>query len=168
MDSVEESDKQMVSHLALDMVDTPPGPVEAEQHLVRNVVTADKPNAQGGVGKNTRTRSARPKTNTNKFEHIKVLVRIRPSLAPQQGENTLKPSLAYGRPSSNHITGKEDGAGVAEHVVRVTKGQTSFEGEFDGVLPPESSQAHVYDGVRDCISHVLAGKNASGMPVGYL
>lgn len=85
-----------------------------------------------------------------------MLVRIRPTLAPH-AQKAITPSLAwYGR----DIKGK-GGAEVLEQVVRVTKGQTSFEGEFDGVLPPESSQARVYEEVRECIAHVLAGKHAS-------
>jgi len=81
-----------------------------------------------------------------------VLVRIRPTLTPH-AHKAITPSLAW--------CGRDSSAEVPELVVRVTKGQTSFEGEFDGVLPPESSQVRVYEEVRECIAHVLAGKHAS-------
>ena len=90
------------------------------------------------------------------FDHIKVLVRIRPAQAAH-GDRALAPSLAYGLGNSR----QPQDAGETEPVVRVTKGQTCFEGEFDGVLPPGATQSRVFDEVRECITHVVAGKNAS-------
>jgi len=91
------------------------------------------------------------------FDHIKVLVRIRPAQAAH-GDRALAPSLAYGMFSGNCTA--QDG-GEMEPVVRVTKGQTCFEGEFDGVIPPGATQLRVFDEVRECIAHVVMGKNAS-------
>jgi hypothetical protein len=104
--------------------------------------------------------SARPRTS--KCDHIKVLVRIRPALS-SHGEQAITPSLAYGHPPASNGTERRDGHrfDALQPAVRVTKGQTSFEGEFDAVLPPGSTQEHVFEEVHDCIKHVIAGKNAT-------
>ena len=123
----------------------PPGPLAALPQLPIKVARMGSGRARTGAG-----------------DHIRVLVRLRPPL-PSQGEQAIAPSLAYGGPRASNGPERRDGRTFdsAQPAVRVTKGQTCFEGEFDAVLPPESSQERVYDEVHDCVRHVLAGKNAT-------
>ena len=86
-------------------------------------------------------------------------MRIRPLLTAEGERNESTPSLSYTCASSS-TSDAGQASGAQGSVVRVTKGQTCFQGDFDAVLPPQSSQARVYEEVRECIAHVLAGKNA--------
>ena len=151
----------------IDMTETPPGPEEVEPRLVGLPDTSQKPgpgrqsSAYRATGRSAGTNSAGGVAaghKSSKVDHIKVLVRIRPALT-SQGETSVNPSLSYGRRSAGGEIGNENG--VLEPVVRVTKGQTSFEGEFDGVLAPGTTQEQVFAEVREIITHVLDGKNAT-------
>ncbi len=135
---VGDPDKRPPASSLPSMADTPQGPAEMEP----------------------RQRQPKP----DRFDHLKVIVRIRPALtAPSDG--ALAPSLAYGsRLAGGGKLGDnreaEDSSGKPAPIVRVTKGQICFEGKFDGVLPPGTTQSSVFDEVRECIAHVVAGKNA--------
>ena len=135
-------DKRPPASSSPGMADTPQGPAEPRQ------------------------RQPKP----DRFDHIKVLVRIRPALTAPS-DRALAPSLTYGSrlAGDGQLAGSarlgdgreaEDASGKPAPIVRVTKGQTCFEGKFDGVLPPGTTQSRVFDEVRECIAHVVAGKNA--------
>jgi hypothetical protein len=116
-----------------DMADMPPGPAVSEDvgrdvasvHVKGGAVLPDTPAGEEGANApglcSARDSTARPKAN--KADHIKVLVRIRPPL-PQQGESVMSPSLSF---DTGNASG-EKGDGKERHTVRVTRGQTCFQG----------------------------------------